>query len=143
MATPENFKNFAVAEGVRTVRYLPITASVAMEQGTCIAASGSGVYQKAAVTDKDLYIIDETIATTDADYATAGKMKRAYQCTQTTDLYFTVGAGTFTTADIGNAVQLHTDSKSLAVDTTTNPQFVITNLLSSTRGICRPTGRQN
>lgn len=139
----ENFKNFAPRKNSIEVVYLPITASVAMEQGTVVAASGSGVYQKAAVTDVDLYIIDETIATTDADYATAGKKKRCLRCDSSNEYLFTVGAGTFTTADIGNAVQLHTDSKSLAVDTTTNKQFLITGLISSTRGYCRPVARAN
>ena len=63
-------------------------------------------------------ILQEPIASTDADYATAGKMKYVWIPTSPeAEMTFKVGAGTFTAADVGRICSIHTDSKSVAVDT--------------------------
>jgi hypothetical protein len=52
-----------------------------------------------------LGILVETIATTDTDYATAGKLKSVWvPNTPYARAFFTVGAGTFTAADVFKTV---------------------------------------
>jgi hypothetical protein len=81
-------------------------------------------------------IMDEAIAATDTDYATAGKMKYVLIPSDRQALAeFKVGAGTFTNADVGKTVEFHSDSASLAVDTA-GKGARIEGYISSTRGIC-------
>ena len=77
----------------------------------------------------------ETIATTDSDYATAGKLKTVVfpadgwlACT----MEGKVGAGTFTAVDVFKTVALN-DAGSVAVDTACL-DLIITGYISSTRG---------
>lgn len=81
-------------------------------------------------------IMAEPIASTDADYATAGKLKAVKVPTSTkSTAFFTVGAGTFTAADLFRTARFHTDSLGLAVDTIGLGARIV-KYISSTRGIC-------
>lgn len=81
-------------------------------------------------------ILAEPIASTDSDYATAGKIKQVWvPINQKAEAFFAVWAGTFTAADIGRVCQFHTDSVSLAVDTNW-AGAVIVDYVSATKWIC-------
>jgi len=110
--------------------------SVAMEMGAALYTDKAG--ESTIVTGAEtnfMGILAEPIAATDADYAVAKKLKSVWVplCANAT-AEFTVGAGTFTTADVGKSVA-YNDSKSLAVDTA-GDEARITKYLSSTRGEC-------
>lgn len=111
-------------------------ASVAMEEGAAIYRVEDGTHT--IVTNATANwegILAEPIAATDADYATSLKLKKVYvPVDPRAELEFTVGAGTFTTADVGKSVKFN-DSTGLAVDTA-GTQAVITGYISSTRGKC-------
>lgn len=70
-------------------------------------------------TGADLFgILVAPIRATDSDYATAHKLKEVYVPTAPySRAYVGIGAGTFTTADIGKTVAIHTDGISIACDT--------------------------
>lgn len=121
------------------MKQLPIEASQAMDMGSFLNSKQDGTYELTDLAAKTNLtgVIAETIATTDDDYATSGKAKGVFvPRTNNAELFFTVGAGTFTAADVGKAVAIHTDGKSLAVDTA-GDQFVITGYISATRGTCK------
>lgn len=81
-------------------------------------------------------ILAEPIATTDTDYATAGKMKGVrVPRTSSAKCFFTVAAGTFTAVDVGKTVEVYTGSLGLAVDTA-GKGARITDYISATRGKC-------
>ena len=81
-------------------------------------------------------ILAEPIVATDTDYATAGKLKGVWvPKAMTASAFFTVGAGTFTAADVFRTVEVHSDSKSLAVDTKGKGARIV-EYISSTRGRC-------
>ena len=110
--------------------------SVAMEEGAVLYSdlAGEMTISTGAETNQ-MGILAEAIAATDSDYATAKKLKYVYvPKSVNAECYFTVGAGTFTVADVGKVVALN-DSKSLAVDTA-GTRARITAYLSSTRGKC-------
>ena len=125
---------------------LPFKASTAIAEGSAVAweissntTTGNltvmGV-ENAAGADF-VGIIAEPIVATDADYATGGKLKGVrVPVTWNAESYFTVGAGTFTAVDVGKTVEIHSDSKSLAVDTA-GKGARITGYISSTRGKCK------
>lgn len=127
------------------LRLLPIAASTAIEEGTALStevsgSSPTGNLIKAAATNANGQniqgVLAEPIASTDSDYATAGKLKLVYVPKAIDALAeFTVGAGTFTAADVGRVCNIHTDSKSLAVDTN-GLGAVIRGYISATRGTC-------
>lgn len=145
--TPNTTSNFLPADGNWELRLLPMKASLAMVEGVAITAETNGAdvtgYYRTQVAvenlngDDTMGILAEPIATTDTDYATAGKLKGVYvPMTPEAEAYFTVGAWTFTVADVGNTVELHSDFKSLAVDTE-GKGATITGYISSTRGKCK------
>jgi hypothetical protein len=125
---------------------LPFKASTAIAEGAAVAAeiSSNNVTGYATLmgvenaTGADfLGIMAEPIVSGDADYATAGKMKGVRVPTTPYALaYFSVGAGTFTAVDVFKTVELHSDYKSLAVDTLGKGARIM-KYISSTRGICR------
>lgn len=81
-------------------------------------------------------ILAEPVRSTDSDYATAGKTKKVWvPVGRQAECRFTVGAGTFTTADINKTCAVHSDGISLAVDTN-GLGALITGYISSTRGVC-------
>lgn len=82
-------------------------------------------------------IIAEGVAATDDDYATAGKLKGVWvPMNRQAEAEFSVGAGTFTAADVFRTVEFHSDSISLAVDTA-GKGARISGYISSSRGKCK------
>ncbi len=82
-------------------------------------------------------IMNEAIVSTDADYATAGKMKSVrVPISRDSSAYFKVFSGTFTSADRFKTVEFASDSSGLAVDTA-GKGARITEYLSATQGICQ------
>lgn len=145
--SPNKNTNFLPADvQLWEMRALPIAASTAMESGTLLStevsgSSPTGYLIKAAATNANGQnvqgILIDAIASTDTDYATAGKKKYVWvPKTTQAEAEFTVGAGTFTAADVGRVCNIHTDSKSLAVDTN-GAGARITGYISSTRGKCK------
>ena len=143
--TPNKTSNFYPADEKWEMIMLPFAASVAMEEGTAVSPQivtndVTGNLTKMGVenaTGSDFFgIIAEPIVSTDTDYATAGKLKGVWvpQSLYAT-AFFTVGAGTFTSADVFKTVELHSDSKSLAVDTKGKGARIV-EFISSTRGKC-------
>lgn len=143
--TPNETGNFLPIWPDWVLKQLPFLASTAIEEGSavCIQISGNtttGNYTKAGVENASgadiVGILAEPIASTDSDYATAGKLKGVWTFKNANaECLFTVGAGTFTAADVGKTVEIHSDSKSLAVDTA-GKGARITGYISSTRGRC-------
>lgn len=143
---PNNTRNFyPVKRGEWELKLLPIVASVAMTDGSAIATqvtasnpTGNNILMPTsnATGQNFIGILAEPIATTDPDYATAGKLKGVWVPRYSTcEAYFSVGAGTFTAADVGRTCLFHTDSKSLAVDTN-GAGAIITGYISATQGTC-------
>jgi hypothetical protein len=144
--TANSTKYFYPADGNWELRLLPMKASVAIAEGAAVqhetsGAAVTGYYTLCVaagnIAGDDFYgIMAEPIAATDTDYATAGKLKGVYvPTTPFAKAYFYVGAGTFTAADVGATVALHSDYKSLAVDSM-GLAATITDYISSTRGKC-------
>lgn len=144
--TPNNTRNFyPVKRGEWELKLLPIVASVAMADGCAVATqvtasspTGNNILMPTSnATGQNFQgILAEAIATTDADYATAGKLKGVWvPRNQSCEAYFSVGAGTFTLADVGRVCLFHTDSKSLSVDTN-GLGARITGFISATQGTC-------
>lgn len=127
--SPNNNTNFVpIGRGTKwEVKLLPIKASVAMPAGSalCIEVSASnptGYLTLMGTTNANgtnfAGILDQPIAATDSDYATAGKLKAVeVPITPYAEAEFAVGSGTFASTDIGRVCQFYTDSKSLAVNT--------------------------
>lgn len=144
--SPNNVRNFYPSDDKWELKMLPIVASVAMVDGTALrvqvtASSPTGNLNLAVATNATgqnfAWILAEPIATTDTDYATAGKLKWVWvPKTVDAESYFSVGAGTFTLADVGRVCSLHTDWKSLAVDTN-GAGAVISWYISASKGKCR------
>jgi len=143
---PNNTRNFYPADDKWEMIMFPIKASTAIEEGTALSAEivtndVTGNLTKMGVenvTGSDFMgILAEPIVSTDSDYATAGKLKGVWVPKSTlARAYFTVGAGTFTAADVFRTVEIHSDSKSLAVDTKGKGARIM-QYISSTRGVCR------
>lgn len=122
-----NTRNFYPADGNWEEKLLPFKASVEISDGFAVGTEISGNTTTGYVTLMPATnanganfrgILIEKISSTDADYATAGKLKKVMvPTTNFAQARFKVGAGTFTAADIGKVVAFHSDSGSLAVDT--------------------------
>ena len=81
-------------------------------------------------------ILAEPVASTDDDYATAGKLKLVHiPMNEAAKAFFTVGEGTFTTADVGAVVQFGSTSIDLDVNTL-GLGARITDYISLSRGKC-------
>ncbi len=115
---------------------LPMIASVAMYAGAALYAVEDGTHTVVTNATTDFRgILAETIAATDSDYATSMKRKAAYvRLSLEAEAEFAVGAGTFTTADVGKGVK-YNDAYGLAVDTA-GIQARITRYINSARGVC-------
>lgn len=142
---PNQTRNFYPADNKWEMRSFAMKASTAMAEGAAIAIEISGNtttgyhtlmgVENASGSDF-VGILAEPIVSTDADYATAGKLKSVWVPKSIeARAYFKVGAGTFTAADVGKTVEIHSDSVSLAVDTA-GKGARIKEYISSTRGIC-------
>ena len=126
-------------------RLFSMKASIAILDGTALmvevsTSNPTGYYTTATTTQANGQninaILAEPIATTDSDYATAGKLKYAYEVTPTQTWYFTVGSGTFTAADVGRTCALASGGRTVAVDTNGN-EFIIDGYINSTTGFGR------
>jgi hypothetical protein len=147
LGSKNNTQNFIPSNDQWKVTELPYKASEALVDGglVVVEVSGSsptGYACKAGTTNANgqnvVGILAEPIAATDADYATAGKLKKVWvPVNSEAECFFSVGAGTFTAADVGRVAQVHTDSKSVAVDTN-GLGVEITGYISSTKGKCKP-----
>jgi len=140
-----NSQNFYPADGDWKIERLPFTASVAITDGAAVgsvvsASNPTGnlslMPTSQATGQNFVGILMEKINTTDADYATAGKLKSVLVPTsKRAKAFFSVGAGTFTAADVGRVCLFHTDSKSLNVDGN-GAGAQIVGIISSTQGLC-------
>ena len=128
-------------------KLIPIAASIAMAEGAAIqvqiswnTTTWNAILMTAYATawGNFIWILAEPIVATDADYATAWKLKSVWvPVTPFAEAEFTVWAWTFTAADVFKVVNFHSDSLWLTVDTITNGQWaVITWYISSTRWTC-------
>lgn len=137
---------FVPKKGLWNFKLLPMKASTAMPMGAAIGieivtntTTGNNTLmgvENAAGADFQ-GIIMETVASTDADYATAGKLKLvAMPASPDCEAEFKVGAGTFTAVDVNKTVEFHSDSLGLAVDTA-GKGARITGYISATRGLCQ------
>ena len=145
MATSNNTQGFLPAEGEWEMRTFPFKASVAITDGKVvapeIASNDVTGYLTTMGTENAtgadfVGILAEPIAATDADYATAGKLKNVWvPKTRYARAKFTVGAGTFTAADVFRTVEIHSDAASLAVDTKGKGARIV-KFINSTSGEC-------
>ena len=81
-------------------------------------------------------ILQQDIKTTDDDYATAHFVPVRVPKNKNAKMYFTLGSGTFTQADVGRMCALYSDSKSVAVDTN-GIGVTITDYIDATHGLCK------
>lgn len=139
--TPDNstlnlYFNPLFASGKWLLKRLQMIASVAMYAGAAVYHVGNGTHTIVTnATTNFAGILMEKIAAIDPDYATSLKMKVvAIPISNDAEAEFAVGAGTFTSADVGKSV-LFNDAYGLAVDSA-GIQARITRYLSSTRGAC-------
>lgn len=143
---PNENQNFVPSDDNWYLDDLPFKASTAIEEGSVIApeivsnttTGNVTVFSTENATWADFMgILAEPIAATDSDYATAGKLKKVWiPKTPYAKAFFTVWAGTFTAADVYKTVEIHTDKKSLAVDTAWKGARIM-KYISSTRWECR------
>ena len=144
--TPNNTQNFLpIGEGW-VMKQVPMKASTAAVVGTAIGVeissnttTGNCTVMPATNANGANFvgILAEKIASTDSDYATAGKLKSVWVPINksVSTAQFTVGAGTFTAADVGRICNIHTDSASLSVDTN-GAGAQITGFIDSSYGLC-------
>ena len=138
--------NFLPADENWKMEQKQIKVSTAMVEG---AALGIDIVSNTTTGDLDLMpvenasggdfvgILAEPVASTDSDYATSGKTKAVWvPRSQSAKAWFTVGEGTFTSADVGKTVQFGSTSIDLDVDTA-GKGARITDYISSTRGKCQ------
>lgn len=135
--------NFLPSDPNWVTKLLPFKASTALQMGTAISpeTGDTGNYTKMGVENTSgldfAGILMEEIASTDADYATAGKMKLvAVPLNRKATAKFTATSGTFTAADVGKTVELDSNARGLAVDTA-GKGARITKHITSTRGECQ------
>lgn len=144
-STANNNLNFVPIAGKWNFMKLPFKASTAIAQGVAvgveISSNTTTGYLTAMGTENaagaDFQgILAEPISSTDADYATAGKLKLiAVPLDATAEAEFKVISGTFTAADVFKTVEFATSGTGLAVDTA-GKGARITKYISSTRGQC-------
>lgn len=113
---------FKVLKGEYDVRWLPFTASVALAKGKLVEWT-SGYLAEADDNDVDIAgILDCDVASTDADYATTGKLKPIIVprpgCIIEADTADTYVAASHNGVDVGIV-----DSANVDLDDTTNDVF--------------------
>lgn len=134
-----NNKDFVVDFGDTIAFTAPMLPSAAIPMGRFVSALASGLYDKATfATTGALYLLEDTIASTDADYATSGKRKsvRRGSADGGYRVEFTPFGGALTTANIGNRVNLDATGQYIDI-TVVGTQFEILEVISATRGIAR------
>jgi len=131
--TPNTTSNFYPANDKWEMKKLPMKASTAMVEGAAIAIEIS------SNTTTGNYTLMGVENVTGADFVgiLAEPIVKGVRVpvNQQAEAFFTVGAGTFTAVDVGKTVEIHSDSKSLAVDTA-GKGARITKYITSTRGKC-------
>lgn len=143
---PNNTRNFYPSNDLWRTELYPFVASVALTEGTAVstqvtASSPTGNLIAAATTNTTgqniVGILAEPIASTDPDFATAGKLKLVHvPISRYSQAYFTVISGTFTVAQVGRVCQIAGSGTGLAV-ATNGLGAVIDGFISSTRGTCK------
>lgn len=143
---PNNVQNFYPADDNWEMKMFPFVASTAIDEGTVVAPQITSndvtgyvtkMWAENATGADFLWILAEPIKATDGDYAVAWKMKGVrVPKTPYAQAYFKVWAGTFTAADVFRTVEIHTDRKSLAVDTKGKGARIM-EYIDSTHWICR------
>ena len=143
--TPNDTRYFYPANEKWEQKMLPCKASVAFAEGAAMGIEISwndvtgnitlmGV-ENASGADF-VGIMNEPVVSTDADYATAWKLKSVrVPTTPRAKAYFAVWAWTFTAADVFKLVEVHSDSLWLAVDTKWK-WARIEEYLTASKGIC-------
>lgn len=142
---PNDTRYFYPADESWELKMMPMLASTALAEGAAIGIqiSGNDVTGNLTLmgvenaTGADFVgIMAEPVVSTDADYATAGKLKGVRVPKHSlAKSYFYVGAGTFTAADLFKTVEIHSDSLGLAVDTKGKGARIV-GYISATKGIC-------
>ena len=129
--------NFLPTKGKWLLKKIQMIASVAIAEGAAVYAVGDGTHTKVTnATGNNVGIMAEAIVSGDADFATSLKLKAVWvPRDEEAQARFAVGAGTFTTADVGKNVKFN-DEVGLAVDTA-GTQAKITEFISSTVGLCK------
>lgn len=127
---------FILRSGQVKTEFYPKKASTAFTNGALVYPDGSGAVQPADSTSGNhIGVIQQTIASTDADYAanTEVMVQKAYA----DNIYeVAVGAGTFTTAMIGGQYDL-TDSVSIDVSATSKKVVTIVGYISATLALVK------
>ena len=134
-----NNKDFVVNFGDTIAFTAPMVPSVAIPMGRFVSALVSGLYDKATgATTGALYLLEDTIASTDADYATSGKRKsvRRGSADGGYRVEFTPFGGALTSTNIGDLVKLDATGQYIDI-TVAGTQFEILEVISATRGIAR------
>ncbi len=113
--------------GTKTV-YLPVTTSTAFTKNTLVEMT-SGLVGVADADDTALAgVIKKTIASTDADYATARKVAVIVPTERHVVWECDATSGTFTTSDIGNEYGI-SDAGTLDQTETTAKMFLVTEVV--------------
>lgn len=144
---PNNVQNFYPADDNWEMVQFPFKASTAIDEGSVVAPEVTALWATTGYVTKMgtenalwadfLGILAEPIKATDGDYSTAGKLKGVRVPKSIyAKAYFKVGAGTFTLADVFKTVEIHSDAKSLAVDTAGKGARIM-EYIDSTHGVCR------
>lgn len=131
-------KYFTRYAGKTKMGEVTLTASVAAVDGSILYPdpSNAGQYTIADSTaGGNFVVIRETIASTDANYASTKRVAVEIATEANVEWNFLVGSGTFTAADVGKYCDL-VDEKSVAVDTQSKNVIFITGVTSSTQGRC-------
>lgn len=142
---PNRTNNFLPFDWEWVLREYPILESVEIEEGTALAPQivtndVTGKLTLIGVENANgadfIGILAEEIRSTDVDYATEFKLKSIWiPKSRDSRAYFTVWAGTFTTADVFKTVEYNSDSKTLAVDTA-GLWARIVGYINATRWVC-------
>jgi len=134
VAKPNETTNVTWARGLQTIEERRVAESVAMEDMAVLDYDGSG---QLALADSSSTAIAAlllgTIATTDPDYATDGKLKKVITLQDSNNPYrlkMPVGTGTATAAMVGNTYDL-ADAYSLDVTAQVVNQFRISKYISA------------
>lgn len=142
MANPpdstNNTRYFTRAQGLTKVITGIFTASVAAAEGAIVYPDpgNAGQWTKADSTAGASFgVLMQTIASTDADYASTKVVNIEVPAEPGVKWFFLVGSGTFTAADVNKYCDL-VDEISVAVDTTSKLSILITDYISATRGMC-------
>ena len=136
---PNRTDNFLEKSGQKefVITDVQFEASVVIQEGTAIYRKNDSTGRHTASTNATgnfVGVLKQEIAATDDDFATDLKIKQiVVPRGLRAEFEFTVGTGTLTTALIGDSVKLNADGRRVDVETA-GTQFVITGVISTTRG---------